>query len=137
MHGGYHDIDACPSLSFLIGKADDPELGRFLHLAVDKRPAEELFDIRSDPGCLRNLAKDPGHTNTLKRLARRLTQELKATGDPRENGNGDVFETYPRYSNIRVFPTPEWAQQDPQRVPKQPWLDQRLKQKMQPKRQDR
>ena len=35
---------------------DDPAVGRFLALAVDRRPAEELYDIRVDPGCLDNLA---------------------------------------------------------------------------------
>ena len=54
MHGGYHDIDACPSMTFMISKADDPLLGKFLDLAVDHRPAEEFFDISSDPDCLHN-----------------------------------------------------------------------------------
>lgn len=122
-HGGYHDIDGCPTLSFLIEKRDDPAIGKFFHLAVDKRPAEELFDIRSDPGCLHNLAALPEHEETKTRLAGRLTAYLKQTGDPRLGPTGDIFETYPRYSHLRWFPTPDWVKDSPDSVPAMPWLD--------------
>jgi len=32
------------------------------------------------------------------------------TEDPRVTGNGDVYETYKRYSQIRKFPEPKWNQ---------------------------
>jgi uncharacterized sulfatase len=125
MHAAYHDIDDCPTLRHLVAHRDDPEVGRFLHLAVDKRPAEELFDIRRDPGCLRNLASDPDHAAVVARLRDRLTRYLKETGDPRVTGDGDVWETYPRYSPLRWFPTPPWAREHPDRVPRQGWLEAR------------
>ena len=109
MHGGYHDIDASPSLSALVKYYQDssrPELRRFLGLAVDKRPAEELFDVESDPSCLRNLAVDPAFASTREQLARQLESYLRETGDPRVLGRGDVFESYPRYSPLRKFPKP-------------------------------
>ena len=40
MHGGYHDIDACPTLTFMIRHKDDPKYGKYLGLSVDKRPAD-------------------------------------------------------------------------------------------------
>ena len=125
MHGGYHDIDACPSLSFLIDKADDPAFGPFLHLAVDKRPAEELFDIRNDPGCLKNLAGDAQFVDVRKQLGDRLLSYLKATDDARVTApdGGDVWETYPRYSSLRWFPTPDWATQSPASIPRQDWIE--------------
>jgi uncharacterized sulfatase len=122
-HGAYHDIDACPTLDFLVAHRDDPEIGRFLQLAVDKRPAEELYDIRRDPACLHNLAEDPARADLLVRLRERLDAYLKQTGDPRVTGHGDVWETYPRYSPLRWFPTPEWATEHPERVPRQDWLE--------------
>lgn len=127
MHGGYHDIDACPSLTFLIEKRDDPSVGPFLNLAVDRRPAEELFDIRKDPGCLKNLAADAEFSDVRNRLHERLFEYLKATGDPRvvDADTGDIFETYPRYSGLRWFPTPEWAKANPDRVPRQKWLEEK------------
>lgn len=125
MHGGYHDIDACPSLSFLIDQRDDAEIGKFLGLAVDRRPSEELFDIRNDPSCLNNLANDPAHTATKDRLQQRLFSYLGKTDDARVVGadGGDVWETYPRYSSLRWFPTPDWAKEHPERVPKQAWIE--------------
>jgi len=125
-HGGYHDIDACPTLSFLIEHRDDAEISQFFHWSVDKRPAEELFDIRTDPGCLKNLADDPDHKAVKHKLAARLTNYLEQTHDARLDPNGgDIWETYPRYSGLRWFPTPEWAKQHPERVPKQEWLEKR------------
>ncbi len=127
MHGGYHDIDACPSLDVLIQRADDPVGSRYLHLAVDKRPEVELFDITTDPGCLDNLADDPALAATRRELTDRLINHLKQTGDVRVTGanGGDIWETYPRYSDLRWFPTPAWALQHPDHVPVQDWLEQR------------
>lgn len=124
-HGGYHDIDAGPTLTFLIEHREDPAIGGALERAVALRPAEELFDIVTDPGCLTNLIEDPTHADVRRELADRLRTELVKTGDPRATGNGDVWETYPRVSSLRWFPRPEWAEQDPTAVPEQPWLEER------------
>jgi uncharacterized sulfatase len=105
-NGAYHDIDFGTTRNFLVQHQDRPELNRFLQLAVAKRPVEELFDITKDPGCLHNLAADPEFAKAREELALRMTAYLKETGDPRVLGNGDVWETYPRYSNIRKFPPP-------------------------------
>jgi uncharacterized sulfatase len=104
MHAAYHDIDNGPSLAFLVSHHADPKIARFLELAVVKRPAEELYDILRDPGCLVNLATHPEHASTRQRLARELDDELRTTGDPRTMGKGDIWETYIRYSPLRDFP---------------------------------
>ncbi|MDA0809897.1 MAG: sulfatase [Planctomycetota bacterium] len=125
MHGGYHDIDACPSLSFLIANRDDENIGHFLGLSVDRRPAEELFDIRKDPACLHNLADDPAFAKVRSDLNARLFDYLKETNDARVTSpdGGDIWETYPRYSSLRWFPTPDWAKENPDRVPTPEWLE--------------
>jgi uncharacterized sulfatase len=127
MHGGYHDIDACPTLTFLIDNHNHPQLGSFLNLSVDRRPARELFDIQADPGCLRNLADSPDFESVLGGLDARLMAYLRQTDDPRVAGvdGGDIFETYPRYSGLRWFPTPDWASDNPDRVPHQDWLEEK------------
>ncbi|HLU99846.1 MAG TPA: sulfatase/phosphatase domain-containing protein, partial [Acidobacteriota bacterium] len=107
MHGAYHDIDPAPSLTLLVEGADDPELSEYLTLAVAKRPAEELYRIVDDPECLYNLAKSDEHQGILRKLRQQLERYLTETGDPRMGSNGEVFETYPRYSPIRLFPPPE------------------------------
>ncbi|MBL9211937.1 MAG: sulfatase [Opitutaceae bacterium] len=106
-HSGYKDIDGSPTLDFLVAKADDPKIRPFLDLAVAKRPAEELFDIVNDPGCLKNLAADPAHAATRATLAKRLEDELRRTGDARILDGGEIWETYPRYSPVREFPRPD------------------------------
>ena len=111
MHGGYHDIDACPSLTFLIENRDHPEFGKLFHASVDHRPAVELFDVKKDPACLTDLAGNPEYAPELKRLRTALHDYLTNTGDPRvAPDGGEVFETYKRYSPIRKFPKPDWAE---------------------------
>ncbi|GAB5515933.1 sulfatase family protein [Rhodopirellula baltica] len=127
MHEGYHDIDGSPSLSFLVENRDDAELAKYLQWAVAKRPADELYDIQSDPACLNDLSAKPDFAEIKAGLSKRLNDYLTKTNDPRVSGldGGDIWETYPRYSGLRWFPEPEWAKQSPDRVPKLDWLDQR------------
>ncbi len=106
-HSAYRDIDDCPTLDIMISNRDDPEMARFLLLAVDKRPAEELFDIRTDPECLHNLAGDPAFAAVRERLSRQLNNTLESTGDPRVIDGGEIWESYPRFGTMRRFPSPE------------------------------
>ena len=106
MHGGYHDIDACPTLSLLTENAGDPTLGHFLELAVGKRPAVELYDVIEDPACLTNLAGCASVAAVQADLETALLRERQGTGDP-SLSDPDAFEPYPRYSPIRTFPPPE------------------------------
>lgn len=109
MHGGYHDIDGCPTLDFLIENRDDPNFGKYLGWSVDRRPAEELFAIERDGDCIENLADNPDFAGYKKELAETMDRFLTQTGDPRLVGDGEIFETYPRYSRHRQFPKPDWA----------------------------
>jgi uncharacterized sulfatase len=106
MHGGYHDIDACPTLTFLVENRDDAKIGRYFHLAVDHRPAEEFFKVSDDPSCLVNLADDPAYADELTEHRRALEEYLTETGDPRMGPDGKVYDRYRRYSKIRRFPAP-------------------------------
>lgn len=121
-HGGYHDIDGCPSLTYLIEQRADPEVAKFLHLAVDKRPEIEVYDVTSDPACLNNLAGKDGFKDTQQRLAKQFNDYLKETTDPRVLNGGDIFETYPRYSAIREFPVPEEVQQRWEQMQSDGWF---------------
>ena len=108
MHHAYYDIDACPTQDFLVSNHDHPEYGKYLQLAVGKRPAEEFFDIINDPACLRNLAGDPAYQAALIHHRELLGGYLMKTNDPRVTGKGEVFESYPRLRGaIRNFPEPE------------------------------
>ncbi|MEM7478651.1 MAG: sulfatase [Planctomycetota bacterium] len=124
-HGGYHDIDACPSLSFLIANRDDNAIGKYFQWSVAKRPREEFFQIQDDAACVKNLVDNPEHQEALAEHRAMLTEELVRTGDLRETNfdESHVWETYPRYSSLRWFPKPDWANDD--NVPRQEWLDAR------------
>ena len=110
MHAGYHDIDACPSLDFLIEHRDDAGIAPFFHLSVDRRPEFELYDIQKDPACLKNLAES--QENIPVELSTQLESYLRETGDPRvvDEDGGEVWERYQRFSKIRSFPKPDWAE---------------------------
>jgi uncharacterized sulfatase len=97
----FHDIDACPSLTFLRERADTPQGSFFLEASVGKRPAEECFDILKDPACMRNLAGEPGYATLVDQLGDLLMLELTKQEDPRATGKGEIFESYPRYSSMR------------------------------------
>ena len=113
MHSGYHDIDAAPTLDVMTQQAGNPYFNRYLHLAVGKRPAEELYDIKNDPGCINNLALDPDYEEITKRLRNRLSDKLDETGDPLAAGNLQIWESYPRLRGpMREFPAPVWVEPD-------------------------
>ena len=63
----------------------------------------ELFDIKKDPYNIINLASNPDYQTILHELAKKLHERLKKDGDPHFNGYDDIFESYPRVSNIRSF----------------------------------
>ena len=67
----------------------------------DHRPEDELFNIVTDPGCMKSLADDPKHRRTLAALRDTLTRQLTEQGDPRMLGYGDIFESYPRFGPMR------------------------------------
>ena len=99
---GYHDIDACPSKTFIIEHRK--EYSELASLSLDKRPAEELFDIKKDPACMDNLANRSEYHDIKIELKKTLHATLATQGDPRMHANGDIFESYPRYSHMRDFP---------------------------------
>ncbi len=109
-------------MDFLIENRDDLKIKPYCHLAIDKRPEEELFDIRKDPACIHNLAADPEYKKVSQRLWKRLAAELSKTGDPRMEGS-DVFESYRRYSSLRYCPIPDWAKTG--EVPTPNWVERR------------
>ena len=100
---GYYDIDGSPSKTLLFERRDDATVSRLFELAVGKRPAEELYHVVSDPACLTNVAGLEKYATVKKRLKARLSEEMSRTGDPHARGEGEVFESYPRYSPIRKF----------------------------------
>jgi len=76
---------------------DEPEVKRLFELGFGKRPAEELYDLRKDPGQINNVAGEVRYARVKSRLADALMVELTVTKDPRVLGKGDAFDKYPFY----------------------------------------
>jgi arylsulfatase A-like enzyme len=92
---GYLDTDGSPTKSLIIELGRKNRADNFWQLNFGKRPGEELYDLRRDPDCVNNLAADAGHATVRTRMHDAMTAELKAQGDPRMFGRGDVFDRYP------------------------------------------
>ncbi len=67
----------------------------FWQWAFGKRPTEELYNIKTDPLCMKNLAIDELHQTEKSALKDQLFAELKGEGDPRLLGNAAYFDTIP------------------------------------------
>lgn len=89
---GYLDTDGSPTKSLIleIGRADRAD--RFWRLNFGLRPADELYDLRADRDCVRNLAADSAET--VRSLRDRMETMLKVQGDPRMEGRGHLFDNY-------------------------------------------
>ena len=63
------------------------------------RPADELYNIKEDVECLKNLALNLSNADKVKALKEQLLTELLRHKDPRIIGGGDVFDLYPSSKN--------------------------------------
>jgi uncharacterized sulfatase len=91
----FKDIDVpSPTKQYMMDHRDDPEVKPLFKLAFERRPAEELYDLRKDPNQLKNVAADPAYGKVKSALASKLLAELRATADPRVLGGGDKFDAY-------------------------------------------
>ena len=99
---GYNDMGPGPTKEFMIKNRD--EFPALFKEGFEKRPADQLFDIKRDPGCTQNLADNPEYVSIKNTLKDQLTKLLTKQGDPRILGYGDIFDSYPRFLGMRNFP---------------------------------
>ena len=92
---GYLDTDGSPTKSLILELGRKNRADKFWQLNFGLRPAEELYDLRADPDCVRNLAAESAHAARRKGMHDAMVEKLKAQGDPRMFGRGDVFDQYP------------------------------------------
>ena len=75
------NIDPSPSKQFLQLNEDDPNVAPYCDLAFGVRAEVELFDLRSDPDQLHNVADDPAYGEIRNELRDRLESLLHESGD--------------------------------------------------------
>jgi arylsulfatase A-like enzyme len=95
--GEFGDIDGGPTKELLLARRSDPAIARFFHLATDKRPAEELYDLRTDPHQLENVAAQPAYAGQKRKLRAALDAWMRQTADPRSVKDDDRWDTYPYF----------------------------------------
>jgi uncharacterized sulfatase len=87
------DVDGAPTREFLLDPEVRKKYPRHYDLCFGRRPAEELYNLQSDPWQVKNVAADPAHAAARKQLRARLESYLRQTGDPRIQGR-DPWQDY-------------------------------------------
>jgi N-sulfoglucosamine sulfohydrolase len=95
--GPFGDIDGGPSKTLLMDGRIDPAVAKLFALATAKRPIEELYDLRSDPWQLENVAGRPETARATSQLRSMLLDWMRTTGDPRATHDDDRWDSYPYY----------------------------------------
>lgn len=91
---GYMNCDGSPTKTAILEMRRNNLDTRHWQNSFGKRPAEELYDLRSDPECLRNLATEQWCSLIKTSLKNRMEEELRSQMDPRMVGQGAVFDQY-------------------------------------------
>jgi N-sulfoglucosamine sulfohydrolase len=94
----FPDMDASPTKTWLVSHwKDQPgsDWRWYVDVAFAKRPGEELYNLKTDPDQIRNLAADPAYATRRRELSDRLMATLRAAGDPRVTGDGSTYDKLP------------------------------------------
>ena len=91
---GHLDCDAGATKTFILDAHRKNPADKFWQLCFGQRGAEEFYDLTHDRDCLNNLADRAASAPKRETLKSRLFAELKAQGDPRLFGQGEVFDRY-------------------------------------------
>ena len=89
------DDDAGPTKAWFVGARKSPEWSALFEKFYGRRPMFELYDLKSDPHEMTNVAEAPAYAAVRKEMTDRLFTILRETGDPRMLEDGKYFETPP------------------------------------------
>jgi len=98
----YGDVDGGPTKAYMMEHAQDDDVRTFFHIGFDKRPAEELYYVKTDPFNLDNLADNPKFARIKKSLQLKLDVWMSQNEDPRWHGGGDEIDRYPTYDKAWI-----------------------------------
>jgi len=91
----FGDLDASPTKAWLMLHRQDEGLQKYFDFSFGLRPAEELYDLRTDPHQIRNVAGTAEYQEVRQRLHNRLMKTLRDTGDPRVLDDGATYDQPP------------------------------------------
>lgn len=114
----YGDVDAhmlhYPSLTkeYMLRYREKDGVKELFNLAFEKRPAEELFDLRKDPDQANNVATQAEYQNTKALLSKKLEAYLSVTDDPRVIGGEMKWLGAQYFAEKDMRPTPSKNSQE-------------------------
>ncbi len=98
------DADNGPTKTFLWENRDKPDMKRYYELSFGMRPEEELYDLKTDPEQLYNVADEAKYKAVRDRLWQQLKAELERSGDLRVAGKGDFYDRQKYLGGAPKFP---------------------------------
>ncbi len=98
LHGRpFGDVDTTAVKDFLLMHRTDEAFQKFDRWIFAKRPAVELYDLRSDPHQLTNVAQEARYATVRDELSARIRNWMEETEDPRLDPTYDEWDRYPYY----------------------------------------
>lgn len=101
--GPYGDVDNGPIKELILRSATGGEHRKFYDLIFGKRPAEELYDLRTDPGQVVNVADRAEYAATKATLKQRIVTWMRETGDPRTDPRNDGPDHYRYWGDVNTW----------------------------------
>ncbi|MBI5766456.1 MAG: sulfatase [Verrucomicrobia bacterium] len=99
---GYLNVDGGATKTVILEHRRATGKDPFWDLCFGKRPPVEFYDLKTDPDAVKNLATSPATEKRRAELKAALYAELKAQGDPRMFGQGEVFDKYVHSNTAHV-----------------------------------
>jgi N-sulfoglucosamine sulfohydrolase len=96
----YGEIDSSPTKTYMMERRNEHGIARLAELSFGLRPAEELYDLKTDPHQMNNVAGSIRFQAAQSRLRKQLFAHLKETKDPRIVGGKVDWDYYPYYGRI-------------------------------------
>jgi len=99
---GYTDTDAGATKSAILAEHRNSAGDAPWQFCFGMRPSEELYDLKTDQDCLKNLAEEKAFAEKRTALLALMTKKLEAQADPRILGKGTIFDSYKQSNPMMV-----------------------------------
>ena len=97
------NTDGSPTKTWILDHRRSEGKSTYWDQNFGKRPSEELYDISSDPACIKNLADNVEFADRKATLREQMEKELTQQEDPRMEGRGNIFDEYPVATAVANF----------------------------------
>lgn len=91
---GYLNCDGSPTKTYILDTRRKKGIMEYWQLNFGQRVEEELYNIKEDPFCMKNLAELTEYIDLKETLKNEMAEKLTQQGDPRILGMGDIFDNY-------------------------------------------